>query len=100
MLSDELKTIFESVDRDILSEETLTALTTLVEETVTRKVDAQTTLEMENVIKTQYDKFKVASDRALSMIDEDHTKKIKLESKPLSKILRKNSPLSMKDTRK
>jgi hypothetical protein len=83
MLTEELKTIFESVDKELLSEDTLKTIATLVESAVARKVDERMELEVENAIKTQYEKFKVVSEKAVAAIDEDHTNKIKLVVKAL-----------------
>ena len=74
----ELKSIFESVDKEILSEDTLKAISSLVEEKVNAKVQERVDLEVENAVKTQYDKFKVVSEKAISAIDADHTNKIKM----------------------
>lgn len=83
MLTDELKTIFESVDKEILSEDTLAAISTLVENTVKTKVQERVSLEVESAVKTQYEKFKVVSEKAISAIDTDHTAKIKMVVKTL-----------------
>lgn len=83
MLTEELKTIFESVDREILSEETLHMISTLVESTVARKVEEQVGLEVENAIRSQYDKFKIVSEKAIAAIDDDHTSKIQMVVKTL-----------------
>jgi hypothetical protein len=74
----ELKSIFESVDKEILSEDTLKAISSLVEETVNTKVQERVDLEVESAVKTQYDKFKVVSEKAIASIDADHTNKIKM----------------------
>ena len=73
----ELKTIFESVDKEILSEDTLKAISNLIEEKVNTKVEERLSLELENAVKTQYEKFKVVSEKAINAIDADHTEKIK-----------------------
>jgi hypothetical protein len=73
----EIKSIFESVDKDILSEDTLQSISNLVEEKVNSKVEERVSLELENAIKTQYEKFKVVSEKAIAAIDADHTAKIK-----------------------
>ena len=73
----ELKSIFESVDKEILSEDTLKAISTLMEEKVNQKVQERVTLEVENAVKTQYEKFKVVSEKAVAAIDADHLAKIK-----------------------
>lgn len=83
MLTEELKTIFESVDKEILSEETLNTIATLVESAVTRKVNERLELEVESAIKSQYDKFKVVSEKAVAAIDEDHTAKIQMVVKTI-----------------
>jgi hypothetical protein len=74
----ELKSIFESVDKEILSEDTLKAISSLVEEKVNAKAQERVELEVENAVKTQYEKFKTVSEKAISAIDADHTKKIKM----------------------
>lgn len=74
----ELKTIFENVDKEILSEDTLTAISSLIEEKVSQKVQERLDLEVESAIKTQFDKFKVISEKAVNAIDADHTAKIKM----------------------
>lgn len=74
----ELKSIFESVDKEILSEDTLKAISSLVEEKVNAKTQERVELEVENAVKTQYEKFKTVSEKAISAIDADHTKKIKM----------------------
>ena len=74
----ELKSIFESVDKEILSEDTLKAISSLVEEKVNAKVQERVELEVESAVKTQYEKFKVVSEKAVAAIDADHTNKIKM----------------------
>lgn len=74
----ELQTIFENVDKEILSEDTLTAISSLVEEKVDQKVKERLDLEVESAIKTQFDKFKTISEKAVNAIDADHTAKIKM----------------------
>jgi hypothetical protein len=74
----ELKSIFESVDKEILSEDTLKAISSLVEEKVNAKVQERVELEVESAVKTQYEKFKVVSEKAIASIDADHTNKIKM----------------------
>lgn len=74
----ELKTIFENVDKEILSEDTLTAISSLIEEKVDQKVQERLELEVESAIKTQFDKFKTISEKAVNAIDADHTAKIKM----------------------
>lgn len=74
----ELKTIFENVDKEILSEDTLTAISSLIEEKVSQKVQERLDLEVESAIKTQFDKFKTISEKAVNAIDADHTAKIKM----------------------
>lgn len=83
----ELKSIFESVDKEILSEDTLKAISNLVEEKVNSKVEERVSLELESAVKTQYEKFKVVSEKAIAAIDADHTEKIK---NVVSKILESN----------
>ena len=83
MLTDELKTIFESVDKEILSEDTLAAISTLVESTVKTKVQERLSLEVESAVKTQYEKFKVVSEKAINAIDTDHTAKIQMVVKAI-----------------
>ena len=73
----ELKTIFEKVDSEILSEDILKNIASLVEEKVNAKVDARSTLEVENALKLQLEKFERASKIVLEKIDQDHTAKIK-----------------------
>jgi len=77
----ELKTIFESVDKDILSEDTLNAISTLVNEKVEEKVNDRVTLEVESAVKLQNDKFKKVTQEALNRIDKDHTNKAKMAVK-------------------
>lgn len=74
----ELKSIFESVDKEILSEDTLKAISSLIEEKVNAKAQERVELEVENAVKTQYEKFKTVSEKAISAIDADHTNKIKM----------------------
>jgi hypothetical protein len=74
----ELKSIFESVDKEILSEDTLTAISSLIEEKVNTKVQERVNLEVESAVKSQYEKFKVVSEKAVAAIDADHTNKIKM----------------------
>lgn len=74
----ELKQIFESVDKEILSEDTLKAIASLVEEKVNEKVQERVNLEVESAIQTQFDKFKTISEKAVAAIDADHTAKIKM----------------------
>lgn len=73
----ELQAIFENVDKDILNEDTLKAISTLVENTVQKKVDERVTLEVESVIQQvdedRANKFLIA----IEAIDNDHTDKIK-----------------------
>lgn len=78
MLTEELKSIFESVDKEILSEDTFKAISSLIEEKINTKVQERLDLEVESAIKTQYEKFKVVSEKAITAIDEDHTSKIKM----------------------
>lgn len=73
----ELQTIFESVDKEILSEDVLKSIASLVEEQVNAKVDQRVTLELESALKSQHEKFLKAGERATKLIDEDHTAKIK-----------------------
>lgn len=73
----ELKQIFESVDKEILSEDTLQAISSLMEEKVNAKVQERVTLEVESAIKTQYDRFKVVAEKAERAIDADHLAKVK-----------------------
>jgi hypothetical protein len=73
----ELKSIFESVDKEILSGDTLKSVATLMESKVDSKVQERVALELENAVKTQYEKFKVVSEKAIRAIDVDHTAKIK-----------------------
>lgn len=89
----ELKSIFESVDKEILSEDTLKAISNLVEEKVNNKVEERISLELENVIKTQYEKFKTVSEKAVAAIDADHTAKIK---NVVDKILENNNQKLLK----
>lgn len=74
----ELKSIFESVDKEILSEDTLKAISSLIEEKVNAKAQERVELEVENAVKTQYEKFKTVSEKAIAAIDADHTNKIKM----------------------
>jgi hypothetical protein len=76
MITDELNTIFESVDSQLLSEDTKKAITSLIEEKVNQKVQERLTLELESVVKTQHEKFKKASILATEAIDKDHLGKI------------------------
>jgi hypothetical protein len=76
MITDELNTIFESVDSQLLSEDTKKAISSLIEEKVNEKVQERLTLELESVIKTQHAKFKKASSLAIEAIDKDHVSKI------------------------
>lgn len=84
MITEELKSIFESVDKEILSEDTLNAISTLIESKIDSTVQARLELEMESVIKSQYDKFKVVSEKAVAAIDKDHTAKIKFVHKTMT----------------
>jgi hypothetical protein len=79
----ELKNIFESVDKEILSEDTLKAIASLVEEKVDEKVQERLNLEVESAIQTQFDKFKTISEKAVAAIDADHTAKIKMVVKAI-----------------
>jgi hypothetical protein len=79
----ELKNIFESVDKEILSEDNLKAIASLFEEKVNAKVQERVDLEVESAIKTQFDKFKTISEKAVSAIDADHTAKIKMVVKTI-----------------
>jgi hypothetical protein len=74
----ELKSIFESVDKEILSEDTLKAISSLIEEKVNAKAEERIELEVENAVKAQYAKFKTVSEKAIASIDADHTNKIKM----------------------
>lgn len=87
----ELKAIFENVDKDILSEDVLTQISSLIQE----KVDSRVTLELENALKqmdedhaTQltstlktfnedFDLHQKAFPNIIKMIDEDHVKQVK-----------------------
>jgi hypothetical protein len=76
MITDELNTIFESVDSQLLSEDTKKAISSLIEEKVNKKVQERLTLELESAIKTQHDKFKKAATLTMEAIDKDHLGKI------------------------
>ena len=76
MITDELNTIFESVDSQLLSEDTKKAISSLIEEKVNEKVQERLTLEVESAIKTQHDKFKKAATLTMEAIDKDHLSKI------------------------
>ena len=73
----ELKTIFENVDASILNEDTLKAISQLVETTVTEKTAARVTLELESALKTQDEDHATKFQTALGRIDADHTAKVK-----------------------
>lgn len=74
----ELKTIFESIDKDVLTEDTLNSISDMIEEKVNQKVDERVTLEVESALQTQNDKFKKVTQEALKRIDVDHTTKAKM----------------------
>lgn len=73
----ELKAIFEQVDSEILSEDILKEISTLVESSINTKVEERVQLELDNALKLQLEKFKKVSEKATQTIDEDHTNKIK-----------------------
>lgn len=72
----ELKTIFEKVDSEILSEDVLKNIASLVEDKVNAKLEERTTLEVENALKLQLEKFEKASKIVLERIDKDHLAKV------------------------
>jgi hypothetical protein len=81
----ELKTIFEKVDSDILSEDVLKSLTSLIEGKISQKVEERSTLEVENALKLQLEKFEKASGVVIQRIDEDHLGKIRQVVEHLNK---------------
>lgn len=84
MITEELKSIFESVDKELLSEDTLNAISTLIESKIDSTVQARLDLEVESAVKAQYDKFKIVSEKAVAAIDKDHTAKIKFVHKAIT----------------
>lgn len=81
----ELKTIFEKVDSDILSEDVLKSLTSLIEGKISKKVEERSTLEVESALKLQLEKFEKASGVVIQRIDEDHLGKIRQVVEHLNK---------------
>lgn len=73
----ELTTIFESIDREIFTEDVLQKISTLVEEKVQTKVNERVTLEVENALKEQDEDYTTKLQQVQEMIDKDHTAKIK-----------------------
>lgn len=75
MNNPELLKIFESVDKDLLNEQTLEAISTLIQETVKLKVADKVTLEVEQALAQLDEQHAEKFQKALDFIDEDHTKK-------------------------
>ena len=73
----ELQSIFENVDKDILNEDTLKAITDLVEETVNKKVNERVTLEVESALQSMDEDHSARFQQAIEAIDNDHTEKVK-----------------------
>ncbi len=73
----ELKAIFENVDKDLLTEDTLNAISTLIESTVAKKVSDRVTLEIESALNLMNEDHGQKFSNAIARIDEDHTNKVK-----------------------
>ena len=77
----ELKAIFEEVDQTLLTEETLSSIAKLVQESVDAKVKDKVTLEVETALQNMDDQhstlFKETVEKYKADIDADHTGKMK-----------------------
>lgn len=81
----ELKTIFEKADSEILNEETLKALSTLVEQTVDKKVQDRLVLETEAKLQAMDEDHALRLKKFYEDIDNDHTSKVKLAVEAINK---------------
>jgi hypothetical protein len=81
----ELQAIFENVDKEILNEETLAAISTLIEQTVEKTVNDRLVLETEAKLlemdEDHADKFR----QMLEAIDRDHTAKVEMVVEAINK---------------
>ena len=73
----ELQAIFENVDKEILTEDTLNAISKLVEEKVESAAKDRITLEVESAVKAKNEEDGQKMKRILEAIDKDHTSKVK-----------------------
>lgn len=73
----ELQAIFENVDKELLTEDTLKAISALIEEKVEASAKDRITLEVESATKAQNEEHGVKFKRILEAIDKDHTDKVK-----------------------
>lgn len=80
----ELQAIFENVDKEILSEDTLSAISKLIEEKVEATAKDRITIEVESATKAQNEVHGQKFKRILEAIDTDHTEKVKLVVKQIN----------------
>ena len=77
----ELNAIFENIDKEILNENTLQQISSIIENKVAEKVDARVTLEKESALKEQEEDFTTKLQHLVETlktnIDKDHLAKIK-----------------------
>lgn len=81
----ELKTIFEKVDSEILNEETLNQISTLVEQVVDKKVQDRLVLETEAKLQAMDEDHALRLEKFYNDIDNDHTEKVKLAVEAINK---------------
>jgi len=78
---DTLKPIFEKIDADFFNEDTLKTISTVIEETVTNRVQEKLDLAVESALKTQDEEVTRKTEHLIETfrtnIDQDHTAKIK-----------------------
>lgn len=84
-MKNEIKTIFENVDKEILTEDTLNAISTLIESTVNKKVQDRVTLEIESALNLMNEDHGAKLNNLIAKIDEDHTAKVKKVVEHLNK---------------
>ena len=81
----ELKAIFEKVDSEILNEDTLKAVSTLIEQTVDKKVSDRIVLETESKLQEMDEDHATKFKQMIKDIDVDHTGKVKTVVEALNK---------------
>ena len=81
----ELKAIFENVDKEILNEDTLNAVSTLIEQTVNKKVEDRVVLETDSKLQEMDENHAAKFKEILEAIDTDHTSKVKMVVEAINK---------------
>lgn len=71
----ELKSILESLDKDIFTEDTVATISNFVEEAVNKKTSARVTLEVESALKEKDAEFTEKLKQYAEATDKDHTAK-------------------------